>query len=110
MTQNDPFGFTGLTYDDVLLMPGQSDVVPSQVSTKTQVTKNLAINIPLLSSAMDTVTEARLAIAIARQGGLGVLHRNLSIDQQATQVDLVKRSEAGMITHPSGSPPFDARI
>jgi IMP dehydrogenase len=85
MTQNDPFGFTGLTYDDVLLMPGQSDVVPSQVSTKTQVTKRLSINIPLLSSAMDTVTEARLAIAIARQGGLGVLHRNLSIDQQATQ-------------------------
>ncbi|MFM1846277.1 MAG: hypothetical protein RIS19_750, partial [Actinomycetota bacterium] len=100
MTENNPFGFTGLTYDDVLLMPGQSDVVPSQVSTATQVTKRLSINIPLLSSAMDTVTEARLAIAIARQGGLGVLHRNLSIDQQATQVDLVKRSEAGMITHP----------
>jgi len=106
MTQNDPFGFTGLTYDDVLLLPGQSDIVPSQVSTKTQVTKRLSINIPLLSSAMDTVTEARLAIAIARQGGLGVLHRNLSIEQQATQVDLVKRSEAGMITHPVTTHPL----
>ncbi|NBQ97263.1 MAG: CBS domain-containing protein, partial [Microbacteriaceae bacterium] len=106
MTQNDPFGFTGLTYDDVLLLPGQSDIVPSQVSTRTQITKRLSINIPLLSSAMDTVTEARLAIAIARQGGLGVLHRNLSIEQQATQVDLVKRSEAGMITHPVTTHPL----
>ena len=106
MTENDPFGFTGLTYDDVLLLPGQSDVLPSQVSTKTRVTKRISINVPLLSSAMDTVTEARLAIAIARQGGLGVLHRNLSIEQQATQVDLVKRSEAGMISHPVTTSPL----
>jgi IMP dehydrogenase len=75
-------------------------VVPSQVNTKTKVTKRVEINIPLLSSAMDTVTEARLAIAMARQGGIGVLHRNLSLEDQASQVDLVKRSEAGMITHP----------
>jgi len=100
MAQSDPFGLVGLTYDDVLLLPGESDVVPSQVNTKTRVTKRVEINIPLLSSAMDTVTEARLAIAMARQGGIGVLHRNLSLENQASQVDLVKRSEAGMITHP----------
>jgi IMP dehydrogenase len=100
MAQPDPFGLVGLTYDDVLLLPGESDVVPSQVNTKTKVTKRVEINIPLLSSAMDTVTEARLAIAMARQGGIGVLHRNLSLEDQASQVDLVKRSEAGMITHP----------
>ena len=100
MAQPDPFGLVGLTYDDVLLLPGESDVVPSQVNTKTKVTKKVEINVPLLSSAMDTVTEARLAIAMARQGGIGVLHRNLSLEDQASQVDLVKRSEAGMITHP----------
>lgn len=100
MTAHDPFGFVGLTYDDVLLLPGESNVVPSGVNTKTRITKRIEINVPLLSSAMDTVTEARLAIAMARQGGLGILHRNLSLDQQASQVDLVKRSEAGMITHP----------
>ncbi len=100
MAQPDPFGLVGLTYDDVLLLPGESDVVPSQVNTRTKVTKRVEINIPLLSSAMDTVTEARLAIAMARQGGIGVLHRNLSLEDQASQVDLVKRSEAGMITHP----------
>jgi IMP dehydrogenase len=100
MAQPDPFGLVGLTYDDVLLLPGESDVVPSQVNTRTKVTKRVEINVPLLSSAMDTVTEARLAIAMARQGGIGVLHRNLSLEDQASQVDLVKRSEAGMITHP----------
>jgi IMP dehydrogenase len=100
MAQPDPFGLVGLTYDDVLLLPGESDVVPSQVNTRTKLTKRVEINIPLLSSAMDTVTEARLAIAMARQGGIGVLHRNLSLEDQASQVDLVKRSEAGMITHP----------
>jgi IMP dehydrogenase len=106
MTQNDPFGFLGLTYDDVLLLPGESDVVPSQVNTRTRISRRVEINIPLLSSAMDTVTEARLAIAMARQGGIGVLHRNLSLEAQAEQVDLVKRSEAGMITHPVTTTPL----
>jgi IMP dehydrogenase len=106
MTQNDPFGFVGLTYDDVLLMPGESNVVPSGVNTKTRVTKRIEINVPLLSSAMDTVTEARMAISMARQGGIGVLHRNLSLERQASEVDLVKRSEAGMITHPVTTSPF----
>jgi IMP dehydrogenase len=106
MTQNDPFGFVGLTYDDVLLLPGESNIVPSGVNTKTRLTKRIEINVPLLSSAMDTVTEARMAIAMARQGGIGVLHRNLSLDAQASQVDLVKRSEAGMISHPVTTTPF----
>jgi len=96
----DPFSLVGLTYDDVLLLPGQSDVMPSGVSTQTQISRNISINVPLISSAMDTVTEARMAISMARQGGLGILHRNLSIDDQVTQVDLVKRSEAGMVSHP----------
>jgi IMP dehydrogenase len=100
MTEHDPFGFVGLTYDDVLLLPGESDIMPSGVNTKTKITKRIEINVPLLSSAMDTVTEARMAISMARQGGIGVLHRNLSLDAQASEVDLVKRSEAGMITHP----------
>ena len=106
MTENNPFGFLGLTYDDVLLLPGESDIVPSAVNTATQLTKRVSINIPLLSSAMDTVTEARLAIAMARQGGIGVLHRNLSLERQAAEVDLVKRSEAGMITHPVTTTPL----
>ncbi|MSZ40259.1 MAG: CBS domain-containing protein, partial [Actinobacteria bacterium] len=106
MTQNDPFGFVGLTYDDVLLLPGESNIVPSGVNTRTRITKRIEINVPLLSSAMDTVTEARMAIAMARQGGIGVLHRNLSLDRQASEVDLVKRSEAGMITHPVTTTPF----
>ena len=106
MTQNDPFGFVGLTYDDVLLLPGESNIVPSGVNTKTRISKRVEINVPLLSSAMDTVTEARMAIAMARQGGIGVLHRNLSLDRQASEVDLVKRSEAGMITHPVTTTPF----
>jgi IMP dehydrogenase len=90
----------GLTYDDVLLLPGYSEVNPSEATTSTRLSKRITLNIPLLSSAMDTVTEARMAIAMARQGGIGVLHRNLSIDDQAAQVDLVKRSEAGMVSHP----------
>ncbi len=97
---HDPFGFIGLTYDDVLLLPGESDVVPSEVDTTARLTRNIDVAVPLLSAAMDTVTEARMAIAMARQGGIGVLHRNLSIDDQAHQVDLVKRSESGMITDP----------
>jgi IMP dehydrogenase/GMP reductase len=106
MTENDPFGLIGLTYDDVLLLPGQSDVVPANVNTSIQLTRNINLNIPLLSSAMDTVTEARMAIAIARQGGIGIIHRNLSVDDQASQVDLVKRSEAGMVTHPVTTSPY----
>jgi IMP dehydrogenase len=90
----------GLTFDDVLLLPAASDIIPSAVDTTTRLTRNIKLRIPLLSSAMDTVTEARMAIAMARQGGAGVLHRNLSIDEQAVQVDLVKRSEAGMVTNP----------
>lgn len=101
----DPFGFVGLTYDDVLLLPGESDVVPSSADTRTRVSKRIELAVPLLSSAMDTVTESRMAIAMARQGGLGVLHRNLAAEDQAHQVDLVKRSEAGMVTHPVTTTP-----
>src|ERR1700679_3764239 len=89
-----------LTFDDVLLVPAYSDVVPTQVSTQTQLTRNITLNTPLVSAAMDTVTEARLAIAMAQQGGLGVVHRNLSIAQQAGEIDKVKRSESGMIVDP----------
>jgi IMP dehydrogenase len=97
----------GLTFDDVLLLPAESDVVPSSVDTSTQLTRNVRLHLPLVSSAMDTVTEARMAIAMARQGGIGVLHRNLSIEDQAQQVDLVKRSEAGMVTNPITCAPDD---
>jgi IMP dehydrogenase len=90
----------GLTYDDVLLLPGETDVVPSEVDTTTALTRGIDVALPLVSSAMDTVTEARMAIAMARQGGIGVVHRNLSIADQAQQVDQVKRSESGMITNP----------
>ncbi len=90
----------GLTFDDVLILPGESHVVPKDVFLKTCLTKGLSLNIPILSAAMDTVTEARLAIAIARQGGLGFIHKNMPIDDQAKQVDYVKRSESGMITDP----------
>ncbi|WP_242424887.1 IMP dehydrogenase, partial [Frankia sp. EI5c] len=90
----------GLTFDDVLLLPAESDVVPASVDTTTRLSRHISLSIPLVSSAMDTVTEARMAIAMARQGGVGVLHRNLSVDDQAQQVDMVKRSESGMITAP----------
>src|ERR1700758_3495426 len=89
-----------LTFDDVLLLPAHSDVVPAEVNTQTQLSRNIRLNIPIISAAMDTVTESRLAIAIAQQGGLGVVHRNLSIEQQADEVDKVKRSESGMIMDP----------
>src|SRR3954454_18991906 len=90
----------GLTFDDVLLLPAESDVVPNEVLTASRLSRRIMLHTPLVSSAMDTVTEARMAIAMARQGGIGVLHRNLSIEEQAAQVDLVKRSEAGMVTNP----------
>ena len=105
MDQPDPFGFTGLTYDDVLLLPGHTDVIPSEAETTSRLTRRITVATPLLSSAMDTVTETRMAIAMAREGGLGVLHRNLSIADQSEQVDLVKRSEAGMITNPVTTSP-----
>ncbi|MFL6138375.1 MAG: IMP dehydrogenase [Frankiaceae bacterium] len=94
------FGAIGLTFDDVLLLPRSSDVLPAEVDTSTRLSRSITLRIPLLSSAMDTVTESRMAIAMARQGGAGVLHRNVSIEDQAAQVDIVKRSEAGMITRP----------
>jgi IMP dehydrogenase len=97
----------GLTFDDVLLLPAESDVVPGEVLTTTQLSRRISLRVPLVSSAMDTVTEARMAIAMARQGGIGVLHRNLAIDDQAQQVDLVKRSEAGMVTNPITCSPDD---
>jgi IMP dehydrogenase len=103
----EPFLALGLTYDDVLLQPAESDVIPSEVDTTSRLTRRISVRIPLLSSAMDTVTEARMAISMARQGGVGVLHRNLSIDDQAQQVDMVKRSEAGMVTNPITCSPDD---
>jgi len=91
---------TALTFDDVLLVPRHSDVVPTQVDVTTRLTRNIRLSVPLLSAAMDTVTESRLAIAMAQQGGLGVIHKNLSIEEQASEVDRVKRSESGMIVDP----------
>src|SRR5512135_3333549 len=90
----------GLTFDDVLLVPARSDVVPAQTDTRTWITRKIGLNIPIVSSAMDTVTESHLAIALAQQGGLGLIHRNMSIDRQAEEVDRVKRSESGMIVDP----------
>jgi len=94
------FGKEGLTFDDVLLVPAESRVLPNEVSTATQLTRGITIEIPIVSAAMDTVTEARLAIALAREGGMGIIHRNLSIDAQMAEVDKVKRSESGMIVEP----------
>jgi len=100
MNESDKFAPPGLTFDDVLLLPAASDVLPSGVDTTARITRRISLRIPLVSSPMDTVTEARMAVAMARQGGVGVLHRNLAIEDQAQQVDVVKRSEAGMITDP----------
>ena len=95
-----PFDVWGLTYDDVLLLPGATDLEPSEIDTTTRLTREIQLRTPLVSAAMDTVTESRMAIAMARQGGLGVLHRNLSIEDQAYQVDLVKRTQTGIISNP----------
>lgn len=98
--RTDKFGKEGLTFDDVLLIPAESNVLPKDVSVKTQLTKNINLNIPLISSGMDTVTESRMAIAMAREGGLGVVHKNMSIAEQAHEIDKVKRSEHGVIVDP----------
>lgn len=100
-----PFAPLALTFDDVLLLPGETDVIPSEADTSTRVSRRISLALPLLSAAMDTVTEARMAVAMARQGGLGILHRNLSIEDQAHQVDVVKRSENGMISDPVTTSP-----
>src|SRR2546425_10047353 len=89
-----------LTFDDVLLMPARSEVLPSRVDVATQLTRNIRLNIPLVSAAMDTVTDSRLAIAMAQQGGIGIVHKNQPIEAQAAEVDKVKRSESGMIVDP----------
>src|SRR6201993_5378011 len=103
MTDQAPdgkFAPVGLTFDDVLLLPAHSNVLPGEADPSTRITRRYRLRVPLVSAAMDTVTEARMAVAVARQGGVGVLHRNLSVEDQAQQVDMVKRSEAGMITNP----------
>src|SRR5688572_15637259 len=91
---------TALTFDDVLLVPQHSTVLPTQVDVSTRLTRNIRLNVPLVSAAMDTVTESSLAIAMAQQGGMGVIHKNLSVQEQASEVDRVKRSESGMIVNP----------
>ncbi|HEY9390650.1 MAG TPA: IMP dehydrogenase [Mycobacteriales bacterium] len=103
----EKFATVGLTFDDVLLLPAASDVMPNDADTTSRLTRSISVRIPLASSAMDTVTEARMAIAMARQGGVGVLHRNLPVEDQAQQVDMVKRSEAGMVTNPITCAPED---
>jgi IMP dehydrogenase len=100
MLESNKFLFEALTYDDVLLLPAYSEVLPREVSTQTRLTRNITINIPIISAAMDTVTEAALAIALAQEGGIGIIHKNMTIDQQAAQVRKVKRSESGMIIDP----------
>ena len=92
--------YHGLTFDDVLVLPKYSEVLPRDVSTHTRLTKKLSINVPIVSAAMDTVTESKLAIAIAREGGIGIIHKNMSIEAQAAEVKKVKRSESGMIKDP----------
>ncbi|MEV0146594.1 MULTISPECIES: IMP dehydrogenase [unclassified Nonomuraea] len=101
------FTEVGLTFDDVLLVPGYSDLQPGEADTSSRLSRNITLSIPLVSAAMDTVTEARMAVAMARQGGIGVLHRNLAAEEQAQQADLVKRSEAGMVTNPVTCTPDD---
>ena len=98
--EHNPFGLIGLTYDDVLLLPGHTDVIPSDADTSSRISKRITVQTPLLSAAMDTVTESRMAIAMAQNGGLGVIHRNLEPEAQAEQVRLVKKYESGMVMNP----------
>src|SRR6266567_1270975 len=97
--------YQGITFDDVLLEPGYSEVVPRDVDVRTQLTRNVRISIPIVSSPMDTVTDSELAIALAQEGGIGIIHKNLSIPDQTREVDKVKRSENGIITDPITLPP-----
>src|SRR3989441_861688 len=106
-TFEDKFALEGLTFDDVLILPAASSVLPRDASTQTRLTRAININIPILSAAMDTVTEARLAVALAREGGIGIVHRNLSIADQVAEVDKVKRSESGTIVEPVTLRPDD---
>src|SRR3954454_9971009 len=105
LTLPEKFAKEGLTFDDVLLVPAESAVLPNEGSTATRLTRTIALEVPLVSETMDTVTEARMAVALARHGGIGILHRNLSIAEQATEVDKVKRSESGLIVEPLTLPP-----
>src|SRR4051812_8985767 len=105
LERSDKFAKEGLTFDDVLLVPAESSVLPNDVSTATRLTRTIALEVPIVSAAMDTVTEARMAIALAREGGLGVVQRNMSIAAQVAEIDKVKRSEAGMIVEPVTLPP-----
>src|SRR5882757_9605971 len=103
----DRIAYQGITFDDVLLEPGYSELLPRQVDTRTQLTAQIALNIPIVSSPMDTVTESELAIALAQEGGFGVIHKNMSVEQQTREVDKVKRSENGIITDPITLPPTE---
>ena len=105
---NKKFVKEGLTFDDVLLIPAESDVTPDGVKLQTKLTKDISLNIPLMTAAMDTVTESQMAIAIAREGGIGVIHKNMNIEEQATEVDKVKRSENGVITNPFFLSPYNS--
>ena len=100
ISESEKFVKEGLTFDDVLLIPGESNVEPRNVNTETYLTDKIKLNIPVMTAAMDTVTEYKMAIAIAREGGIGVIHKNMSIEKQADQVDRVKRSENGVISRP----------
>ena len=105
----DRIAYQGITFDDVLLEPGYSELLPGQVDCKTHLTAKIPLNIPVLSSPMDTVTEAELAIALAQEGGLGVIHKNMTVEEQTREVDKVKRSENGIIVDPITLPP-DATV
>ena len=107
VAREEKFGREGLTFDDVLLVPAHSEILPNDVSTATRLTRNISLTVPVVSAAMDTVTEARMAIALAREGGMGIVHRNLSIEDQVAEVDKVKRSESGMIVEPVTLRPFN---
>src|SRR5437016_13338732 len=99
-TMHDRIAYQGITFDDVLLEPGYSEVLPRDVDVRTQLTRNIRIDIPIVASPMDTVTESELAIALAQEGGIGIIHKNMSVSRQTTEVDKVKRSEKGIITDP----------